>query len=650
MAMLNSINSLLDSIDSVFADAQKRTSAVVLALVALTLISYYPLRENGFVNYDDQTYVYMNPRVQEGLNAGNVAWAFQTMYIANWHPVTWLSHMADCEFFGLQPAGHHATSFLLHLINVLLLFWLLRSMTGATWRSAFVAAVFAVHPLNVESVAWVSERKNVLSTFFWLLTIWAYVRYVRLPGWRNYLLTAVFLALGLMTKPMLVTLPVVLLLLDFWPLRRVSVTGAASTAAADAAEGEAEKDGRASANSAGFWPTLFKLALEKVPLLALSAASSWVTLKAQAASGALVTVEGLTIKNRLTNTVASYAAYLYKMAWPTKLAPFYPHPGSLLPYRQVVLAALVLAAVTALVAWRGKFSVYLAVGWLWYLVTFVPVIGLVQVGGQSMADRYAYVPMLGALVAVAWGVSELTRRWPYRKLVLGGAAACVLLALALTTRQQVRHWKDSAALWAHTLAVTERNYVAYTNLAAEQVYRGQYDEAIENCNMALQYDPADGMTYETLGEALTKKGRPEEGIPHLYKSLRLTTQKETAMAAQRTLGEAMLQTGNEQKAIHHFLQTLRLDPLQAEPHTRLGELLYKRGEFDQALDHFAKAAQLKPDVPNYTRLASALQEQGKLQQAARFYRRALDIDPDSPETRRNLETVLKRMEPGGPTD
>ena len=409
---------------SFLADAHNRMTLIALALIAVTLIAYYPIRHGDFINYDDQAYVYNNQRVRQGLTAGNVAWAFKTTDLTNWHPVTWLSHMADVQLFGTNAAGHHATSFFLHLLNVLLLFGVLCRMSGLIWRSAFVGAVFAVHPLNVESVAWVSERKNVLSTSFALLTIWAYVAYTRRGGRRRYLLVVVLFILGLMTKPMLVTLPFGLLLLDFWPLGRTSQTGPPGDIAPRRRR-------------------LFKLVLEKAPLFALAIVSGVITLKASASGGAMASLSGVAIRSRLTNAVTSYAAYLYQLVWPTRLAPFYPHPGDLVPARQVLLATLLLVAVTILVVRRRRSSRYLAVGWLWYLLTLLPVIGLVQVGMQARADRYVYVPMIGLLIIAAWGAAQAAHRLPRRDYWLGGAAVCVLVVLTFTARRQVTHWQSS---------------------------------------------------------------------------------------------------------------------------------------------------------------------------------------------------------------
>lgn len=603
------MNSILNRLSAFFAATANRAMVLILALVVMTLVAYYPLRENDFVNFDDPAYVYNNRTVKKGLTAQNVAWAFKTTTLTNWHPLTWLSHLTDVQLFGLRPAGHHATSFLLHLVNVILLFGVLYLMTSHVWPSFFVAAVFAVHPLNVESVAWVSERKNVLSTLFLLLTIWAYIRYARQPGRLKYLLVIGMFILGLMTKPMLVTLPVLLLMLDFWPLRRVQRG------------------------------TLLKLGLEKIPLLVLSIVSSVITIKASASGGAMMTTKELTLSNRFSNALLSYVNYLYDLVWPTGLTAFYPHPGNAISYRQLVIAGLLMIGLTVLSVWQSKASHGWFVGWFWYLVTLLPVIGLIQVGAQARADRYAYVPMIGVLVVAAWSANKWTRRLPYRNYWLSGIAVCILVFLIVATRQQVRYWQNGSALWTHTLKVTEDNYVAHTNLAIIMVALGKYDEAIDHCNSALRIVPRDSLTYETLGEALSKKGKANEGIPHLYKALRLTTDREIAISAQRALGEAMVQIGNTEKAIHHFSQALRLDPQISEVHSSLGTLFYNTKQMDRAIFHCNRVAQLSPTAGNYIKLASLLEEEGKLQQAANVYRKALLLEPNSVDAQKALAAL-----------
>ncbi len=469
--------------------AGKKLNAILCVLLAsVTIALYSPARSHAFLLLDDGGYVTANSRIHDGLTWSTVKWAFTSTAMANWHPLTWLSHALDCQFFGLNPAGHHLDSLLIHALNAVLLFLLLTWVTKRVGPSLLVAALFALHPINVESVAWVAERKNVLSTLFFLLAIGAYVWYMQKPGWRRYLLVAALFAAGLMAKPMVITLPFVLLLLDYWPLDRTPLDGTPS--------------GPATSNGV---PRLAvsRLLLEKVPLLFLSAASAWITLKTQ--QTAVRTFEEFAFALRIENAVVAYALYLWKMFWPARLAPFYPHPAVALPAWQWILSALVLISVTALaVAFRSKR--YLAVGWFWFLGTLFPVIGLVQVGDAAMADRYAYVPLIGIFVMIAWSLDD----WAEAKVV--GAvwrvipALCVLAALGFATIRQLSYWENEYTLWTHTLAVTERNPSAHDALAVALL------------------NPALAMTWNNLAGLDTEQKRLEEAHWHLERALELRRQ------------------------------------------------------------------------------------------------------------------------------
>lgn len=443
---------------------------LLTALGLLTLTAFLPSLGNGFVNLDDGIYVTGNPMVKKGLTGEGFAWAWTANVANNWHPLTVLSHMLDCTLFGLNAAGHHGTSLLLHMANVLLLFEVLRRMTGAPWRSAAVAGLFAVHPLHVESVAWVAERKDVLSAFFWILAMGVWSRYARQPSVGRYLLVALMMTLGLMAKPMVVTLPFALLLLDVWPLRRMR-TG---------------------------W-----LIVEKLPLLALSAAASLVTIRYQTTS--LVPLEILPWRVRLANAAISYAVYLGKTVLPRKLAVFYPIPIEI-PAWKAVGAAVLIFALTALALWRAREVPWLLVGWLWFLGTLVPVIGLVQVGRQAMADRYTYIPSIGLFLAVCWGLPALVanRRW---RAALAGATVLILLLLTAATWVQVRHWSNSVTLFRHALAVTRGNYVAHVALAKALASRRDWAGAAEHYRAALRMRPRLREARLGLEEALSKSGR-----------------------------------------------------------------------------------------------------------------------------------------------
>ncbi len=516
-----------------------------LLLAGATLAAFAPVLSAEFVIYDDERYVLRNPHVQEGFTAGALRWALSAGYASNWHPLTWMSHMLDWRLYGPSPAGHHLTSLLLHMASAVALFLLLDRMTGAPGRSAFAAALFALHPLHVESVAWVAERKDVLSTLIWILTAWAYVGWTRRIGIARYLLVAALLALGLTAKPMLVTLPLTLLILDFWPLGRWG-TGA----------------GRAA-----------RLLAEKVPLLALSAASAAVTVAVQAASPAVGSMQEFPLGVRVGNALVSCAGYLGKAVWPAGLAVFYPHPGSSLPLWKPVGAALLLAAVTALVVALRRSRPYLLAGWLWYLVTLLPVIGLVQVGEQAMADRYTYVPLIGPFVAVAWGIPDAvravlaaTRRDPSKsapreralRWALPAAAVAVLLALAFLTRAQAATWKNSVTLFEHALRVTRGNHLAHLD----------------------------------LGAALSREGRSDEALAHYKEAVRI--KPDNAMA-QYDLGAALAARDRDAEATEHYVRALALDPGYAAAHNNLGILLAKQGRIDEAARHYAEAVRLRPD-------------------------------------------------------
>jgi tetratricopeptide (TPR) repeat protein len=503
---------------------------IVFMLVALTLAAYQSVRKHEFVAYDDDRYITANERTQRGLTWDNVAWSLTALEVANWHPLTWLSHMADCQLYGLNPSGHHLTNLLLHLINVVLLFYVLQLMTRAVWPSALVAALLSVHPLNVESVAWVSERKNMLSTLFWLLTMWAYFRYVRRPGVRRYLLVLAAFLLGLMSKPMLVTLPCVLLLLDYWPLERLSEEeGGEAASVRQGLDQEDRQPSQADPRSMGLnRRVVFRLLLEKAPLFLMAAASSIITIKAQRMDGAL-NVRALSLGARLSNALVSYVAYIQKMVWPTRLAVLYPHPGATQPRGPVIVAVFILASISILVILGRKRYPYLIVGWLWYLGTLVPVIGIVQVGSQAMADRYAYVPLIGLFIIIAWGAQDLARALHLRSYWLAAAAATVLIALTLTTWRQLSYWQNSITLFEQAVRVTDNNDIAQNNLGAVLVREGRLDEGLAHLYEAVRLNPNYGTAYDNIAVTLYQQGsqimqdenRTQEAIDLFRRALEL---------------------------------------------------------------------------------------------------------------------------------
>ena len=556
---------------------------ICAGLALATVIAYEHLYHSDFVDYDDDMYVTENPHVKNGITGESISWAFTTGHAYNWHPLTWLSHMLDCQLFGTRPGWHHLTNLLLHIINTLLLFSVLKRMTGALLASGFVAAVFALHPLHVESVAWISERKDVLSTLFWLLTMAAYLWYVRRPGLSRYLLTLLCFALGLMAKPMLVTLPFVLLLLDYWPLGRFQLEQTAK---------DAEPQGRKSANASSKWRVVYQLVWEKMPLLALAAISSIVTFIVQRSGGALVQTGTLSLDVRIANSLVSYLRYVTKMICPSRLAVFYPyHSLSLL---LAIACFVILVAVTVAVIYVGRRRQYLPVGWFWYVGTMVPVIGLVQVGSQSIADRYTYVPLIGLFIIIAWGASELSTRWRYQKIVLGICSATVLTILLISTRMQVSHWQNSFTLFEHTLAVTEGNSITHNHYGAFLLEQGRFDQALTQFNEALRISPGFHEARKNRGSALLDKGKFDEAIATFNELLRAAPDWPNA---HYWLGVAYGRKGAYERAIKPFKEALRLSPDWPEAYNDLALVYLLLGRYDLAIENYKQALWLKPDYP-----------------------------------------------------
>jgi tetratricopeptide (TPR) repeat protein len=507
------------------------TACICVCLFVLTWVVFGQTLRYDFVNYDDPRYVYQNTRITSGINFANVAWAFSHIHSENWHPLTTITHMLDCQLHGLNAGWHHSTNVLLHCLAVILLFVALERMTGALWRSAFVSAVFAVHPLHVESIAWIAERKDVLSAFFFMLTLLAYLHYTRAPSIGRYLTVALGLALGLMSKPMLVTLPFVLLLLDYWPLGRFETHGS--------------NTGR----------RLLQLVLEKTPLIALSAVSSIVTFLVQ--QGAIGWTEQLPVSARISNALVAYVIYIRQMFWPASLAVFYPHPENRLPVWEISLAFIVLVGITAAAFVFRKKGPYLMTGWLWYLGMLVPVIGLVQVGWQGHADRYTYLPQIGLYVAVTWAVTDLTRSWRFQRMALGAVALVVVGALSWRCWLQTSYWRDSETLFTHALDVTSNNDVALNNLGIIFLEKGQLDDAISKLQAAIDLRPENGPAHDNLAKALLKKGQVAEAMVQYRKLLELDPWN---VEARNTLGTALIQHGYVKEAIDQWLDVLTIQP------------------------------------------------------------------------------------------
>ncbi|MEE9530429.1 MAG: tetratricopeptide repeat protein [Syntrophobacteria bacterium] len=491
--------------------------------------------------------------------------------------------MLDFELYGLNAGGYHLTNLLLHIANVLLVFFILKLMTGALWRSAFVAALFALHPLHVESVAWVTERKDVLSTLFWLLTMWGYLGYVERPGMRRYLLIIVSFTLGLMAKPMLVTLPFVLLLLDYWPLGRFKIGQSADASHASV---------QAPIKSGQPMSAVLGLVWEKIPLFALVAVSSVVTFLAQKSAGALVHFETWPIRIRIANGLVSYVKYLGKMIWPHALAVFYPHPGHTLPIWKAGGAGLLLLCISILVVRGARRYPYLLVGWLWYIGTLVPVIGLVQAGSQAMADRFTYIPLIGLYIIIAWGVPEIVPRLSHRNLYLATLSTTLFLFLMVLTWKQVQVWKNSISLFEHTLEVTSNNGLCNYNLGIALDREGRTDDAIKHYLEALRIKPDHVGAHNNLGVALDREGHTDDAIKHYLEALRI---KPDYAEAHNNLGVALDRKGRTDDAIKHYLEALRIEPDYVEAHNSLGIAFARKGNFDVAVKHFQKALQINPN-------------------------------------------------------
>jgi tetratricopeptide (TPR) repeat protein len=621
---------------------------ISIALVAISVIVYQSVRGFEFVNWDDPSYITENKNVLGGLSWPSVKWALFTATTPYWHPVTWLSHLLDMSLFGLDAGAHHVINVLIHVANTLVLFALLRRMTAADGKSAFVAALFAVHPLHVESVAWMAERKDVLSTFFLLLTVWSYVSYIRRPQWNRYLAMLGAYILALMSKPMVVTLPFVLVLLDIWPLGRL----------------------QPSSDRAAVWK---RIVVEKLPLLALAIATGIATLLVQKRVGAVAGLDVLPLPLRISNALVAYVVYVGKTIWPANLVPFYPY--HVFSHWIVIAASLALVAVSTVVfVYRTRYP-YLLVGWLWYLITVAPVIGLMQAGEQAWADRFMYVPMIGLLIMLAWGIPQLVGRSRY----LTAAAVFVVVLSTAVARAQVAHWSDSVTLWRHAVRATPDSYIAYENLGQALRERGQLEEAQASYLKALAFTPAGSPAYaavihNSLGLVLTRQGKPEEALVHFAEAVRLNpdfaearSNLGNAFAAQRRftdaiehyqaairvkpdftealvgLGGALVSADRAGDAIGYYEDALRIDPALAEAHNGLGAALAKSGQDDRAADQYARALRLKPDLATaHFNLALLMIKRGALDTAKDHLQTALRIDPAYQPAREALQ-VLQRQ-------
>jgi tetratricopeptide (TPR) repeat protein len=624
-----------------------------ILLIISTVLVYLPLVGNGFVNYDDPDYVTSNSHVQGGLTWTNIVWAFTTGHASNWHPLTWISHMVDWQLFGSHPGPHHLVNVAFHIANTLLLFLVFRQMTGALWRSALVAALFALHPLHVESVAWISERKDVLSAFFFMLTLLSYGKYVGAgqrtedrgqksevggqksgvgtpssiihpPSSRFYFLSLLMFALGLMSKPMLVTLPFVLLLLDYWPLQRIQLSAPRSQR-----------------------PILGRLLVEKIPFLALSVGSCAVTFLVQKHGGAVST--SVDFAARLANALVSYARYVIKAIWPAKLSILYPHPGHWSALT-VALSGGLIVVISVIVFMRKR--AWLSVGWLWFLGTLVPVIGVVQVGIQSMADRYTYIPLIGLCIMFSWGLAELIQTRAASAAardekggdIVAGRPAFVLgigfalAACALLTFIQIHHWRNSETLFRHAVAVTKDNYLAYNNLGFYLSGQGKIDEALENYQMSVQINPNYEDALNNLGYALAGQKKFNDSLPYYEAALRV---RPNHTEVHNNLGNALSELGRIDEAIRHYRIVLEQKPDHADAHNNLGIALAMQGKLDEAIPHFMDAIRFKTDYASaHSNLGNAFAAQHKFEEAIGEYRESLRLKPDDAQAHNNLGNAL----------
>jgi protein O-mannosyl-transferase len=662
-------------------DVSKRLA--VVCLLSITLLLYSPVRNHEFLTYDDPLYVTDNPHVRSGVNYENILWACSALDVSNWHPVTWWSHMIDCMIFGVSPGGHHLVSVLFHSANVSLLFWILESGTGAIIPSAFVAAAFGVHPLNLESVAWVAERKNVLSTFFLLLSILAYFQYVRSPNWKGYSWTTIFFIFGLMSKPMVVTLPCVLLLLDYWPLGRWGENESGGYAQAKTSNSARKLSNKNKPHLRRKEFSRSWLVLEKLPLLLLSGASSVVTIKASERAGDLRGLEELGLYTRISNAAVSYVEYLGKLVWPANLAVFYP-PREPLSTGVFLMAFLLLVGISVGVLCGARRFPYLPVGWFWFLVTLFPVIGVVQAGSQAMADRYAYVSMIGFLVMIAWGTTTigehlgLSSHW----LIILGASA--LIALAVTTALQLTYWQNSYTLFRHALEATnQNNYIAYSHLGTVSLRQGKTDEGVQQITKALEtnpghdsterrfmvrdlvrlgnaledkgrldeaakrfqsaleIDPRDATAHNNLGNILAQLGRADEAIAEYQRTLTLTNDVESLVGIHLNLGNTLGEIGRREEAVFQYSQAVHLQPNNFQAQASLGMVLYFDKKLEAATDHLSKAIDIKQDARAYYFLGLVLADRGKLQEAIQCLREALILNPNYSEAREHLNLLLE---------
>ena len=578
--------------------ADKYRIWLVYAVLTVILFGvYWRVHNFEFVNYDDNQFVYQNERIVSGLTFDNIAYFFTHSHAGHWQPLTAITHMLDCELYSLNAGGHHITNLIFHIINTLLLLALLWRQTGTLWPSVFVGAVFGLHPIHVESVAWVTERRDVLSTLFLLLAIAAYFHYVKQPNAGRYVIVMLLFAVGLMSKPMLVTLPFILLLLDYWPLERLEFSRA----------------------------SLGRLVAEKIPLFVFTSISCVITVVVQTNIGTVAPVRGLGLYARVSNAIVSYIRYIAKMFWPTDLAVFYPHPGDKLLLWEMVGAAIVLIGISVWVMKVSSSHRYLLTGWFWYLGTLVPVIGIIQVGSQGMADRYMYIPSIGLLIVVAWGADDLLGKWKYKQIILGLSAVAVVTVLTVLTWFQVGFWRDSFTLFDHAVKVTKENDVAYNNRGTIYYEKGEYDMAIADFNKAIEINPRYIEAYYNRGKAYNAKKQYESAISDYSKAIEINPKLAAAYTNRGSIYKAM---GQYALAISDYDKAIEINPAFAEAYNNRGTVYYAKGDYALAISDYSKAVELKPDFAwAYFNKANACEIVGRTQEAVEAYKSFIQYAP-----------------------
>ncbi|MGB9498841.1 MAG: tetratricopeptide repeat protein [Dissulfuribacterales bacterium] len=610
--------------------SNKHTNFLIcLTLVFITLSAYWPVKNFPFIKFDDGIYVTKNHHVQQGLTLENIILAFTPASSIHeektyWHPVTWLSHMTDCQLFGLDAGYHHLTSLFIHILSVIILFLFLARMTGTVWESAFAAALFAIHPINVDSVAWIAERKNILSTFFWILTMLAYVFYAKRPSISRYTLMLLSFTLGLLSKPMLVTLPFALLLLDFWPLCRIR-WGQEKAIVAN--------------NTLSFsHNSLSRLIIEKLPLLALSGAVIWLSMISLRSQAQILDAAITPMPLRIGNAIVSYSVYIGKLFWPSHLAIFYPYPTSI-PLWKVLCSTAGLISITFFVLKKAKKSPYLVVGWFWFTGTLVPVSGIIQGGlWPALADRWAYVPMIGMFIVISWGVPEIISRMKIRKRIPALCIVAVIIIFIILTRIQLGYWQNTRTLFKHDLDVTKNNYFALSIMGNYLARDGEKKEAEKYFKKAIDTNPQYGKAFYNMGLLLADEERHTEALKYYFNALMLSPGDADFM---RDIARSLLQTGKTDEAISYCKKSLGIKPDSAETHNNLGAALFYKGRIAEAIKEYEKAIQLKPDYADaYYNLGNAFERQRNTDKAIAFYLKALKADRNCAKADKSIGDIM----------